>query len=245
MSAPRFLVGICAGWAVAGSAAAQPTVRPPIRPTATVPAVTAPAPKPSPFPWLPDVPAEHRDAVAAIVKQPTLSARFTEDEFIAHPKVYTWLLDHPDRAAAGWLRVGVPSVAIDDLNDGRFRWKDESGSDLTWRTVATYADGRVWYAAGQVKPSALFPMVSVKAVAVLRHPSKPAAGGHETYTPSIEVYFQTDSKAAQAVLRLFGPAAPRMAEDGAEQLLFFFSGLARHLYKHPEKVPSVLAPVKK
>jgi hypothetical protein len=244
MTAPRLLVGLCAGWVVAGAAAGQSKLPPPVRTTAA-PAVTAPAPKPSPFSWLPDVPADHRDAVAAVVKQPTLSAKFAEDEFTAHPKVYTWLLDHPDRAAAGWQRVGVPSVEIDDLKDGRFRWKDENGSDLTWRTVATYADGRVWYAAGQVKASPLFPMVSVKAVAVLRHPSKPAANGNEMYTPSIEVYFQTDSKAAQAVLRLFGPAAPRMAEDGAEQLLFFFSGLARHLYKHPEKVQSVLAPVKK
>jgi hypothetical protein len=243
MTAPRFLVGICAGLAVVSPAAAQPLVR--SQAQAVTPTAAAPAPKPNPFPWLADVPADHRDSVAVVVKQPTLSAKFTEETFTAHPKVYTWLLDHPDRAAAGWVRVGVPSVAIDDLKDGRFRWKDENGSDLTWRTVAGYADGRVWYAAGQVKASPLFPMVPVKAVAVLRHPSKPAADGAEIYTPSIEVYFQTDSKAATTVLRLFGPAAPRMAEDGAEQLLFFFSGLARHLHKHPDKVPSVLAPLKK
>ena len=41
---------------------------------------------------------------------------------------------------------------------------------------------------------------------------------------------------------MVGPAAPRMAEQGAEQLLLFFSGPARHLYKHPDEVPTLLAP---
>jgi hypothetical protein len=236
MTAPRFVVGICVGLLAAGAAAGQPNFRP-----ASVTVAT----KPDPFPWLPDVPADSRDAVGTICKQPTLAAKYDEDEFTAHPKVYTWLLDHPDRAALGWTRIGVPSVDIKELKDGRFQWTDENGSSLTWKTVASYADGRVWYATGQVKASTLFPTVPVKAVAVLRHPSKPAKDGTETYSPSLQVYFQTDSKAAAAVLRIVGPAAPRMAEDGAEQLLFFFSGLARHLNKHPEKVATVLAPAKK
>ncbi|HEY2785247.1 MAG TPA: hypothetical protein VGJ05_09755 [Fimbriiglobus sp.] len=242
MTAPRFLVGIFVGLAVAGSATGQTVIRTAVKST---PVTSAAAVKSNPFPWLPDVAAEHRDAVAAIAQQPTLSAKYDEDEFTAHPKVYTWLLDHPDRAALGWQRVGVPSIAIDDLGNGRFTWKDENGSSLTWRTVANYSDGRVWYATGRVKISPLLPMVPVKAVAVLRHPSKPAAKGAETYSPSLQIYFQTDSRLANAVLRMLGPAAPHMAEEGAEQLLFFFSGLARHLNKHPEKVPTVLAPAKK
>lgn len=240
MTAPRFLVGICIGLTVAGSAAGQTKVR---QQSGTTTASTST--KPNPFPWLPDVAAEHRDAVAAIAKQPTLTAKYEEDEFTAHPKIFIWLLDHPDRAALGWQRVGVPSVEIEDQGNGQFKWKDENGSSLTWRTVANYSDGRVWYATGQIKASPLLPMVPVKAVAVLRHPSKPANNGNETYSPTLQVYFQTDSKAANAVLRLLGPAAPRMAEEGAEELLYFFSGLARHLYKHPEKVATVLAPAKK
>ena len=42
-----------------------------------------------------------------------------------------------------------------------------------------------------------------------------------------------------------GPAAPRMAEEGAEQLLFFFSGMARYLEKHPDQMAALLTPAKK
>jgi hypothetical protein len=32
-----------------------------------------------------------------------------------------------------------------------------------------------------------------------------------------------------------------MAQDGTEQLLLFFSGIARHLDRHPAKVKTLLA----
>ena len=75
-----------------------------------------------------------------------------------------------EMAALGLMGVNVPP----DLGGGRFHWTDANGSELTWQTVGKFADGLVWYATGKVKPGTLLPMVPVKAVAVLRHPSKPA-----------------------------------------------------------------------
>ena len=63
-------------------------------------------------------------------------------------------------------------------------------------------------------------------------------------TPTVNIYFQTDSRAAATVMRMAGPAAPRMADDGAEQLLFFFSGMARYLEKHPDQTGALLSPMK-
>jgi hypothetical protein len=45
-------------------------------------------------------------------------------------------------------------------------------------------------------------------------------------------------------MRIAGPAAPRMAEDAAEQLLFFFSGMAKYLNKHPDQITALLSPPK-
>ena len=42
-----------------------------------------------------------------------------------------------------------------------------------------------------------------------------------------------------------GSNAPKMAEQGAEQLLFFFSGVARYLHKNPDKLDATLGPKKK
>lgn len=234
--------------AVGPATAADP--RPLFGPRKTTPAVTAPAAltQATARPKLLDYVAEgHRDAVAAVIKSPTLAAKATDDEFVAHPSVYDWLVEHPDRTSLAWQRLKVPSVEITDLGKGQFFWEDEGGSELTWRTVGTFENGVVWYATGKVKGGALLPTVPVKAVAVLQSPRSKAdpSTGEATFKPVVNVYVQCDSKLATAALKLAGSSAPKMAEEGAEQLLFFFSGVARYLHKKPDQIETVLAPKKK
>ncbi|MCU0705660.1 MAG: hypothetical protein MUF18_16935 [Fimbriiglobus sp.] len=195
-------------------------------------------------PSLMDFVAEaHRDTVGGVVRAATLSAKSTEEEFVAHPAVYDWLLDHPDRTSLGWQRMKVPCVDIVDRGKGQFTWADETGSELHWQTVGDIPNGRIWYATGKVKPAALLPMIPVKAVAVLQAPrSAPNKDGYCTFKPVVNVYLQCDSRLANAALRIAGPSAPKMAEEGAGQLLYFFSGVAKHLEKHPDQVETMLAP---
>jgi hypothetical protein len=190
------------------------------------------------------VEASFKAEVSNVVQKPLITAKFTEEAFVANPTVYNWLLDHPDRTSLAWERSGVPCLPIKDLGKAVFQFKDETGNEVNWQVVGTITDGRIWYATGKVKPGALSPTIPVKAVAVLKHPSSKIADGKINITPTINVYFQTESKAASAIMRMAGPAAPRMAEDGAEQLLFFFSGMAKYLEKHPDQIPALLAPKK-
>lgn len=232
MHLSRLLTGVWLAVLASSAAAEEPRAAVPRRTAAATPTlleVVAPA---------------HREAVAEVIKSPTLSVKAADDEFTAHSRVYEWMLDHPDRVSQAWLRLKVQCVEIADLGDGRFRWSDENGSELIWRNVGRFPDGVVWYATGKVKPGALLPMVPVKAVAVLHYPNTAAnpKTGVATLAPTLNVYTHTDSKAASALLRMAGPAGPRMAQQGAEQLLLFFSGPARHLYKHPDQTETLLAP---
>lgn len=218
----------------------------PLYATPPTPAQKSPTQTATRQPTLLDFVSEaHREAVAAVLKASTLSARSEEEEFAAHPAVYDWLLDHPDRAALGWQRLKVPCVDIEDKGKGQFRWADENGSELNWQAVGEIENGRIWYATGKVKAGSLLPMIPVKAVAVLQAPrSKANADGVATFKPVVNVYMQCDSRLANAALRMAGPSAPKMAEEGAGQLLFFFSGVARYLEKKPDQVEAVLAPPK-
>lgn len=236
MHLPRLLTGLAVGWVAAGGALASDTrPQPPYRP----PAQSAPS-------VLDAVDPAFRDVVGQVVQKPTISAKAADDPFTAHTKVYDWLVEHPDRACLAWRRMGVACVEITDLGHGRFHWSDGSGSELTWQTVGKLADCVVWYATGKVKPGAVMPTAPVKAVAVLRTPREPinAKLGTAEFSPTVSVYLQTDSKAAAAILRMLGPAAPRMAEQGAEQLLLFFAGPARYVHKHPDEAATLLAPAK-
>ncbi len=235
-------LGVLLGGAVAGFACAAPPL----------PATAPPQPA-APAPALPDtagpvrvnlsdvVHADYRETVLKVVKQPTVSTKATAPDIVCTVQMYEWLFDHPDRVAAAWTRLKVPAVPIADAGNGLFAWTDENGSEVVWRTVGTFKDGRVWYATGKVKPGAATPSVPVKAVAILTHPQKAMKDGVASFSTSVQIFLVSDSKAATVALRLMGPAAPKVAEQGAEQFLEFFNGIADYVQKNPTKADALLA----
>lgn len=186
--------------------------------------------------------ADYREAVMAVVNKPTVSTKATAPDLVCTATMYQWLFDHPDRVAAAWQRLKVPAVPIADAGNGLFAWTDENGSEVVWRTVGTFTDGRVWYATGKVKPGPAAPSVPVKAVAVLTHPQKAAKDGVASFSTSVQIFLVSDSRAANLAMRLMGPAAPKVAEQGAEQFLEFFNGIADYVQKNPTKADALLAP---
>jgi hypothetical protein len=184
------------------------------------------------------IPPGWQEKVLKVVQQPTISAHGPAEEFAAG--VYEWLIDHPDRVAVAWRRLGVPCVQIMDRGQGRFGWLDGTGSDVTWLTVARAKGYRIWYAEGTVRVGQLLPLVPVKAVAVLRYSQRRDEDGDLHVTHEVDIYLQTDSKAAALVTKLIGPAGPRMAEQGAAQFLLFFSAMAHHLDMHPEQIANLM-----
>jgi hypothetical protein len=193
-----------------------------------------------PVPWE-SIPAVTRDALSKVMKSPTLTTVSTADEFIAHTDMYQWLLDHPDRTSQAWKKLGVAAVDITQLKDGRFYWKDENGSEMIWQSVAQNDHGRVWYAEGRIKPGALVPTVPVTAVAILRHTAKAREAGDNLIKHQVEIFLNTDNRAANMVTRMMGDNAPRMAQQGSEQLLLFFSGIAKYTHDKPDKTKTLFA----
>lgn len=187
----------------------------------------------------------YRDAVLAVVRKPTVSTRGVSEEVVCDPAVYDWLLEHPDRVCLAWNRLKVPCVQIADAGNGRFLWTDPDGSEVVWQTVGRFPDGIVWYATGKVKATPVTPLVPVRVVAVVTYAKRPRPDGTTAVTPMVQGYLHSDSRAANAVLRVLGPTTPKLAEQAADQLLFFFNGIARYTHAHPEQAEALLAPPKK
>lgn len=222
--------------ALAGAAAlAQP-------PAPAVPGAPVPMAAPARIVLADVVDPPYREAVLGVVRRPTMTARGGSSDVVCSPAVFEWLLDHPDRTALAWKRLQVPAVDITDMGKGRFTWADGEGSELAWQTVGTFPDGRVWYATGKVKPAPVGPTVPVKAVVVVTHPSRPLGGKAATVSPTVQGFVQTDSKAAAVALRVLGPTAPKLAQEAADQLLLFFTGVARYVHSHPDRAEELLAP---
>ena len=185
-----------------------------------------------------------RDVVTRVLNKPTITASGSNGDVACTAEQYAWMLDHPDRVALAWKRLHVPCVDIASTGEGKFVWTDENGSEVVWQTVGRLKDGLVWYATGKVKPSGVLPTVPVKAVAVITRRESTNAKGEKVLQPVAQVFLLTESRGASLILRMLGPTAPKLAEQGAEQLLFFFNGVGNHISRNPEQIDQLLAPAK-
>lgn len=199
-------------------------------------------PQTAPPPGLPleEMPAEVRESIRKVTEQPTLSTRGPVEDFLGRSVLYQWLLDHPDRAAAAWHRLGAPCLEITDRGSGKFGWSDSAGSDLSWETVYRSPGMRVWYAEGKACPGLLLPAVPVKAVVVLRH-VKGEDADRAVIRHQADLFMQTDSKTAILLARLIGTQANRLSLQCVSQLEMFFSALVRYVDHHPEKARELFA----
>jgi hypothetical protein len=189
---------------------------------------------------LEQVPASLRAEIRLTIEKPTLFTSGPAETFACQPELYSWLLDHPDRAVTAWRRLGAVCLDITPRGPGRFGWSDDLGNDLWWETVYKAPGVQVWYAQGKVKPSPVLPLVPVRAVVVLRYSRIAGRGESAQMHHQADVFVHTDSKAAALATRLMGPAAPRMAEEGVSQMQMFFSALAWYCERYPERAQMVL-----
>jgi hypothetical protein len=190
------------------------------------------------------LPENIRPKIKPVLERPTLYCHSAGETFTCHPPMYFWLLDNPDRGVPFWQRLGATCLPITPLGNGRFGWSDGQGSEVHWETVFRTDQIRVWYAEGNVRPSPLMPLVPVRAVVVLRHNAGKNEKGSPIVTHQGDLFLYTDSRAAALVARLLGPQAPRMAEQGLQQLELFFSGPAWYLQQHPGRAETMLRPIK-
>jgi hypothetical protein len=188
-----------------------------------------------------DMPAALRDKVRQVVDHPTLYSHGPTETFPCDPAVYRWLLDHPDRAAAAWRKLGAQCVEITDRGHGRFGWTDGRDSDVHWDTAYQSDELRIWHAEGQVKAGPLVPTVPFEAVVVLRHVTAKDEKGRTVVRQQADLILHTDSKSALVAARLLGPTAPKMAEQYVGQMEMFFSALPWYIHRHPERSEELLS----
>jgi hypothetical protein len=186
------------------------------------------------------LPADVRQRVRAVVEQPTVSARGPLEMFTCQPSMYHWLLDHPDQTVKLWRRLGAKCIDIDARGNGRFAWK-EGVSEVHWDLVRDAPRQRVWYAEGQVKPSLLLPMVSLKAVLVLDFAEGKDGNDQPAVRHQMHLILHTDSRAVALATRVMGDSAPKMADQFLGQLQMFYAAMAWYLDQHPDKQEKMFA----
>jgi hypothetical protein len=186
------------------------------------------------------LPSGIRTSVQRVLDRPTLTVHGPIETFRGRPVLYQWLLDNPDQGSRIWQQLGAKCLEITHQGNGRFRWNDGQGTEITWETVYRDARTRIWYATGSSRPAIFLPTVPLRAVVVLHHIETPQAVGHPILQHRADLIMQTDSRTALLVARLMGSSAPRLAEQGLAQMEMFFSALVWYLDRDPEQANALM-----
>ena len=181
-----------------------------------------------------------RQLAQHVLDRPAFTAKGPSETFFCKPDQYQFILDHPDRAVLAWRKLGAKCVSIIAKGEQQFGWSDDQGSEVVWETIHRGKELHIWHAEGKVRPSAVMPLVPLKALVVMRHQEQRNTDGATLVRHQADLYVQTDSKTAALVTRMLGPASQRLAEQGMGQLQLFFSGMSWYLDRHPEQAEELL-----
>ena len=78
------------------------------------------------------IPQRLRGPMREVLDKPTLFSQGPTEVFGGQIELYSWFLDHPDKATKVWRRLGAQCVELSDLGNGHFGWCDDQGSDIRW-----------------------------------------------------------------------------------------------------------------
>lgn len=177
---------------------------------------------------LDSLPQLMREKVRSVITQPSLSAKGPAETFNTNLGTYHWLLEHPDLAVKLWRLQGA-KVSDIEQRGAVYRWNDAQGSEVLWQTAFRAPGMHVWYAEGKVKPAALLPMTSFRAVAVLHYVVGKDLDGKHAIRHQVHFMLRCDSRAYSLVTRILGASAPRQTEQYLGQLQMFYGGMAWYL----------------
>jgi hypothetical protein len=193
---------------------------------------------------MPRVPLESlapamRERVAHVLERPAFTSKGPSETFQAEGHVYRWLLEHPDMAVKLWKQIGAKVSEIHDRGDGVFVWRDENQGEVNWHTAIRAPGLHVWYAEGKIKPAALIPMTSFRAVAIMTYHEGKDTKGKDAIRHQVHFLLRCDSRAVSLAMKLMGASAPRMAEQYLGQLQMFYGGMAWYLGQDAERAKTM------
>lgn len=186
--------------------------------------------------------AELRARVDGVLKNGQLYTRGPTECFPCQPAVYRWLLDHPHLGLQAWRALGATRLRLEQQSDGSFIGSDAQGGELRWRTIVREPGRRAWYAEGSGRLAPLLPVVSVRAVVLLKFQEVQGEDGRVGIRQRTEIIAQYDGKAADLARKLLGITPEAAGKKAGEQVGLFFSGMAWYLTEHPEWGLSVFKP---
>lgn len=171
--------------------------------------------------------------IRSIVQRPTLYRRLPTQGIDCDPKMFLFLVRHPEVLVGIWDRMGVSKVETRRLGPYKLAADDSAGTKCTIDLI--YGDTKVHvYVAQGIYTGAMAPRpVTGSGVFILRSDYGPGANQRTTVTGTLDCFLQLDNIGADLLARTLSGVIGKTADHNFIETARFMSQVSQASEKNP------------
>ncbi len=187
------------------------------------------------MPLLPaGVPGVERARVTQVAQEADVATRVDATPFVAHLRVFEYLLDHPEFATHVTRTLRLARYRVWPTPQGLYL---DDGWGATGHFWVVYAGSgtRLMRARGEFNQT-LLPTIHGDAVTMIEYDATPAADGKSVIRTTVSGYVKLDSRFLASMMKVASGAAQRKADLEAHRLMRVFARASRAIDDDPAGV---------
>jgi hypothetical protein len=182
---------------------------------------------------LAEIAPESRDAVAEILRDPTLHHRGETETFPCNSRVYLSLLNEPALTLALWKDLSPSSVQLQQIGPNRYQGTDGNGASATWEFVHRSPRLHVLLCNLLYNSPRGGAHLEARIVLVIRTGFYREVNGDPWVQHDVEAFVKIDSKGWKLVAKTFRPLLEKLLQDQVREAGYFVSLMGRLVAMYP------------
>lgn len=175
-------------------------------------------------------------AVAEVVNNASIYRRLPAQVVECDPKLYDFLLKHPELLVNIWEVMGISNVALDRTGKNTFAARDGEGTKAKLATLQTTAESQLVFAEGLYQGPLFRKPVRAECVILLRHGFLRETNGRYYVTAVLDTFIKLDHAGVEVLAKTFQPFIGRVADHNFRETMAFIGSLSRIVETRPEKI---------
>ncbi len=184
---------------------------------------------------------QHREAVADLIRDPTVHRQGKPETFPCNPKVYLSLVNEPVLTLALWRDLSPTPAQLQQVSANRFVGSDGSGTSATWEYLLRSPRLHVMLCQLDYTTPRGNARLTGRILLVVRSNFFREVNGEFWVQHHVEAFVKVDSRGWKAVAATVRPLIERILEDQVQEAGLFVSLMGRLVEMYPDWAREVAA----
>lgn len=189
---------------------------------------------------------EYRDAVQAVLADPSIFRRMPTSVVDCRPELFTFLAQNPEVLTSIWRQLGVSQVELVRTGAASFDLRDNAGTTGKLYVVEQACDPAaqnriVMYAEGSYEGKPFSKSVDARCVLLLRSGSVRETNGRYYVAARLDSFVKLDRTSLEIMAQVAHPFVGKTADRNFADTLSFVSNLSYTAERKPQSIVDLAA----